>query len=362
MSVRVPRWLRRGATIFGFVLVVEYLVVPQIAGTHQALHLLGNVEPWLVGAGVALEAAALLAYAQLTRAVLPRSPETPGLFTLLRVDLSTLAVAHVLPGGTAPGAALGYRLLTGLGVRGADAGFAAVAQSIGSAVVLNLLLWIGLVISIPLRGVNPLYSTVAAIGAVLIAGFALLVLALTRGERHAAGLLRAIASRLPLVSEDKIEALVQRFAERIRELAKDRALLARAVGWAAANWLLDMASLWVFVTAFGYRVSPDGLLISYGLANVLAAIPITPSGLGVVETVLTSSLVGFGSPRGIAILGVVGWRLVNFWLPIPVGAAAYVSLRTRGGFGEWPPRPWSGLRGVRLPRGSTRARSGDQPT
>jgi hypothetical protein len=28
---------------------------------------------------------------------------------------------------------------------------------------------------------------------------------------------------------------------------------------------------------------------------------------------------------------VIGWRLVNFWLPIPVGAAAFVSLRvTRG--------------------------------
>jgi hypothetical protein len=24
---------------------------------------------------------------------------------------------------------------------------------------------------------------------------------------------------------------------------------------------------------------------------------------------------------------VLGWRLVNFWLPIPVGAAAYLSLR-----------------------------------
>jgi hypothetical protein len=84
--------------------------------------------------------------------------------------------------------------------------------------------------------------------------------------------------------------------------------------------------LWVFVAAFGHRVGFDGLIVAYGLANVLAAVPVTPGGLGVIETVLTSSLVGFGTPRGIAILGVISYRLVNFWLPIPAGAAAYVSL------------------------------------
>ena len=50
-----------------------------------------------------------------------------------------------------------------------------------------------------------------------------------------------------------------------------------------------------------------------------------------VEAVLTSSLVGFGTPRGAEILGVISWRLVNFWLPIPAGAFAYLSLRARTG-------------------------------
>ncbi len=34
-----------------------------------------------------------------------------------------------------------------------------------------------------------------------------------------------------------------------------------------------------------------------------------------------------------ATLGVLGWRLVNFWLPIPAGAAAYVSLKVPRGAG-----------------------------
>ena len=112
-------------------------------------------------------------------------------------------------------------------------------------------------------------------------------------------------------------------------MAADRALMRRAVLWAAANWLLDAASLFVFLAAFGHIENPDGVLVAYGLAYVLAAIPVTPGGLGIVEGVLVPSLVGFGATRAVAIVAVIGYRLVNFWLPIPVGAGAYLSLRTR---------------------------------
>ena len=76
-------------------------------------------------------------------------------------------------------------------------------------------------------------------------------------------------------------------------------------------------------------MSPIDLWVAYGLANVLAAIPITPAGLGVVEGVLIPTIVGFGVPHGQAILAVLAYRLVNFWVPIPIGGAAYASLQWR---------------------------------
>jgi hypothetical protein len=124
-------------------------------------------------------------------------------------------------------------------------------------------------------------------------------------------------------------------AERLAAFIAERQLLARAVGWAAAFWLLDASSLFVFIAAFGKIVSPIDLLVAYGLAFVLAVIPVTPSGLGVIEGVLIPTLAGFGIPRGTAILAVLGYRLVNFWLPIPVGGVAYLTLRFRGeGWGQ----------------------------
>jgi hypothetical protein len=83
----------------------------------------------------------------------------------------------------------------------------------------------------------------------------------------------------------------------------------------------------VILLAFGQTVSPIDLLVAYGLANILAALPITPGGLGVVELTLSGTLAGFGVPASIAYLAVIAWRLVNFWLPIPLGGLAYLSLK-----------------------------------
>ena len=321
----VPKTLRRLVSLLVLAAVVEYLVLPQVAGARKSAHLLADANAGFAVVAVLLEFASLVAYAALTRSLLP----SPGLSLgqCLRIDLATLSVSHVVPGGTAAGASLGYRLFTASGVGGTDVGFAMAAQGMGSAVVLNFLLWLGLLISIPLRGFNPVYGTAAVLGVLLIAFFAVLVVLLTRGQERAADIVKAVARRLPYISEERAERAFRQLGRRVHDLTADRSLLLRAVGWAAANWLLDAASLWLFLAAFGQRVPLDGLLVAYGLANVLAAIPVTPGGLGVVEGVLIPTLAWFHVTRGVAILGVLAWRLVNFWLPIPVGAGSYVSLR-----------------------------------
>lgn len=148
--------------------------------------------------------------------------------------------------------------------------------------VLNLVLWLALLISIPLRGFNPLYGTAALVGVLLFAGFGTLVVLLTKGEARADRVLRSVAARIPFLEADAVSGLVGRLATRLRELSADRPLLIRAIAWAAANWLLDAASLWVFLAAFGHGhfISIDGLLVAYGLANVMAAIPVTPGASG----------------------------------------------------------------------------------
>lgn len=322
----MPVWLRRGLVLVTVVLVVEYGVLPQVAGARQAVVLITGAHPVYLVVGLVLEAASLVAYALLTREVLPVR-NRPTLATLLRIDVTSLGISHVMPGGAAAAAALRLRMLTASGVSSADALLSATVQGAGSAVVLNVMLGAALAASIRTRSANVLYVVAAGLGLALFVAAAVLVLTVTRGQPHLIRVVRAVAARIPGVSPDQMEAQIRTITARLRDFGADRTRLVRAAGWAAANWVLDAASLGVFLAAFGHTAEVLGLFIGYGLANVLAVLPITPGGLGIIEGVLVPTLVAFGSPSSIAILGVISWRLVNFWLPVPVAALTYLSLR-----------------------------------
>jgi uncharacterized protein (TIRG00374 family) len=310
--------------------LVGWVALPQVTGAGAAWGQLSGLEmPWL-WAAVALEAASLAAYAALTRALIPRAGR-PGYARLLGIDLATLAASHVVPAGSAVGLGLGYRLLTAAGVRGPTAVSAKAVQAVGSAVVLNVLLWVALVVSVAQHGTGSGYGIVAALGVVLMAGVAVLLgLLLRAGDRAGDAMARALG-RLPRVSEPAVRGGVAAVVDHLRQLTADRRLLTAATAWAAVNWLLDAAALWACVRASGTALGVDGTFVAYGIAAVVAAMPITPGGLGVVEASLIPSLIAAGAPQGAAVLGVLAWRALTFLLPIPVGGMSFAMLERRPG-------------------------------
>jgi uncharacterized protein (TIRG00374 family) len=326
----LPRNVKITLMILFLFFVGEYILLPELASARKEFHQLSHLNfLWLI-LGALLEIGALVAYAELTRTVL--SPGAPTRFRIFRINMWALAISHTLPGGTVPGSAASYRLLTEPGaaggtVSGGTAAFGLAVQGIGSAVVLNIIFWLALLISVPLQGYNPLYGFAAILGVLLLAIFGGLVYLLTRGEKHAASIVKRIADRLPFVRAETVTSLVQKVADRMKILLSSPVLLRRAGIWAAANWLLDAMSLWVFLLAFGAHIDPVDVLVAYGLANILAVIPLTPSGLGVIELTIVAVLTRFSVPGGVAAAGVLSWRLVNFWLPIPFGGISYLSLR-----------------------------------
>ncbi len=299
----MPRNVKITLIILVLFFVLEYILLPELASARKQFHHLRELNFWWLLLGLLLEFGALFAYTELTRTVL--SPGAPSRFRVFRINMSALAVSHTLPGGTVPGTATSYRLLTDANVPGSTAAFGLAAQGMGSAVVLNLIFWFALLISIPLKGYNPAYGFAAILGVLFLGIFAGLVFLLTRGERQASLFVQKVADRLPFVRAETVTSLVQKVADRVKILSTSPELLTRAGIWAAANWLLDAASLWVFLFAFGAHVSPIDVLVAYGLANILAVIPITPSGLGVIELTIIAVLKGFGVPGDVAAAGVL---------------------------------------------------------
>jgi uncharacterized protein (TIRG00374 family) len=323
-----------------FVLVIYIFVLPLVPSFRDAAHELTRVDPVFLVVGLALQIASWFTYSLLTRSALGDGRHHVSRLRMFRIQMSTKALSNIVPGGSAASSALGYRLMTLSGATGPDAGFALATAGLASAVVLNLIFWTALLVSIPFRGVNPLYVTAALAGLGIMIVVAAIVVGLQHGQGRAEKFLRWLGRKLHFDGDTATNALRQ-IGERLEELIADRSLLKRVALWASLNWLLDAASLWVFVWAFGGALDIDALLVAFGLANIFAVIPITPGGLGIVEGVYIPTLIGFGLTRQEATLGVASYRLAQFWFPILLGGILYASLRVG---------PWSISRRHRLDR------------
>ena len=87
-------------------------MVTIVPGVREAASKLRSVDPALLGLGLVLEVAALFAYTLLTRAALGDEAKKISRMRLFRIQMSTKALSSIVPGGSAAGSAMGYRLMT----------------------------------------------------------------------------------------------------------------------------------------------------------------------------------------------------------------------------------------------------------
>jgi hypothetical protein len=141
--------------------------------------------------------------------------------------------------------------------------------------------------------------------------------------RRAAKLARHVRSS---IDPEQVAQDSARLVSRARSALTGRAFL-ESYGFASADLLFDLLSLDLMFLAFRYQPGFGPLAVAYAAANIASAIPITPGGLGVIEVTLVAITVGFGAPRATAVIAVLGYRVVNYWLPLLPGALAYLRLR-----------------------------------
>jgi uncharacterized protein (TIRG00374 family) len=163
---------------------------------------------------------------------------------------------------------------------------------------------------------------------VIFAGGAAL-LTTDRPLRWAAGVFQSVRNRLRR-KRPPMEGLPDRIL-RERDLLR-RTLGSRwwiAVGTAAGFVIFDYLALLAALAAVGAYPNPALVLLAYVASRVLALIPLTPGGVGFVEAGLVGMLVLAGVDHSDALLASLTYRLVSYWLPMPVGAVAYGVFRWR---------------------------------
>ena len=322
------RRVGNGVMVVGLAVGV-YVLLPRLGGLSRDAAELRHARPGFVVAAVAAQAVSLACYALLYRRVLASLGARVPFWLTARVTLASFLVSHVTPFGSAAGTALNVSTLETEGVAVSTTGEAIALTSLVSTVALIVLFGTGLVATAG-RHLSHTYLVIA--GAALALVVSVLVLALVvgahpdiaaRAGRRVAGLARRVRAS---VDPDKVAQTSKRLALLARSALTGRAFLA-SFGFAWADLLFDLLSLDLMFVAVRYQPGFGPLAVAYSAANFASALPITPGGLGVAEVTLVAITAGFGAPRPTAVLAVLGYRLVNYWLPLLPGAVAYLRLR-----------------------------------
>jgi uncharacterized protein (TIRG00374 family) len=310
--------------------ITLYLVFPAVVKVVGAWPKLATLAPaWLVLAAAA-EVASFACNFDLQRIVL----RTRGWFSVVAAGLVGNAVTNLFPGGDAAGAAVQFRMLSQAGLHADDA-----AGGLAAASLLNVAGLFAL----------PVFALPAVLGGTRVSP-SLLHAALL----GLAGFLLLAVGGTVLMTTNRPLAAVGRWAQWLwnhlpfrhhmvtgldRQLLNERDGIRTALGrqWRQAVLLVagklgfDYLCLLAVLHATGDDANPALVLLAYAAAQIVALIPLTPGGLGIVEASLTGMLVLAGVKPAQAVLATLAYRLAAYWIPLLAGVAIYPFYRRRYG-------------------------------
>jgi uncharacterized membrane protein YbhN (UPF0104 family) len=311
------------AAIAGFI----YFVVPQLSALGPTLHRLRAGDPKWLGFGVVLEALSLAGYVALFRTVFSCHGVRIGWKASYQITMAGVVATKLFAAAGAGGVALTVWALRASGLSARRVARRVLALEFflygvyaGTLVVVGIGLRSGL-----FPGRAPWTLTIAP---AVLGGTVIVVLLSMRalpndferrmkplaGARRGQRLLARLASA-PWAVHDALGIAFSLIRERKPWL----------IG-AIAYWGFDIATLWACFHAFGSPPPVAVIVMAYFVGALANALPL-PGGLGGVEAGMIGVFLAFGTHTSLAILAVLSYRLISFWLPTVPGAAAYLQLR-----------------------------------
>jgi uncharacterized membrane protein YbhN (UPF0104 family) len=318
-----------GALFITAALVGLYFLVPKLTGLNQTWGRLKRGDPLWLAVGAGFELLSIAGYAVLFRTVFARGVSRLSWRATIEIPLAGIAAIRLLAAAGAGGVAVTVWALRRAGMA---------PRVIACRIAANYSIQYSLYLL-----------------AIVVSGLGLWTGAFSGGGPTALTLLPAILSAvalalgaamglLPDESERRLERLSRRTG-RIGRLATRFATLPATMGsgvrtalglirdrhWgllgAVAYWGFDIACLGASFKAFGTAVPVAVLVMGYFLGTLGSLLPL-PGGIGGVEGGMIGAFAAFGEPAGRAVIAVLAYRAISFWLPTLPGIGGYVTLRS----------------------------------
>ncbi|HEX6458744.1 MAG TPA: lysylphosphatidylglycerol synthase transmembrane domain-containing protein [Thermoleophilaceae bacterium] len=326
MSVRRKLIWTIGAGAAAF--VVARFLVPKVGALgHTWTRVSSGDKTWLLVA-VGFEVLSFVGYVVLFRAVFVRSQARINWRESYQITMAGLAATRLLAAGGAGGVALTAWALKRSGMDGRT-----VTRRMTSFLVILYGIYMAALLVDGLGLATGLFG-VHASAAVTIAPAAF------GGIVIAAALLMA---RLRPVSVAPVDGAAHGFRSRARHITLSIAAGVRgALGLVRSRepgllggfawWGFDIAVLWAAFHAFGAAPPVAAIVMGYFVGTLANTLPL-PGGVGGVDGGMIGAFLAFGVDPATAVLAVLSYRAIAFWLPTLPGLVAYFQLRHT--MGEW---------------------------
>jgi uncharacterized protein (TIRG00374 family) len=313
-----------GAVLFLAVLALVSYSWPTIA---EAFRLMRGASPgWLALAALAIVAGFVCAgqiYGRVLAILGYRAPQP----WLIAAALVSILISQAIPAGTVGS----YTFLTAsLRRRGVP------ATSVALLASLELCTWMGGMLVMFSFGIlykllafgEGLTATIAfpAMAALTVVGgfsFAVTRPAVTL-HRWGWQLVRPVGRLLRRSwSEAHIRTIVEEIDQNRRLVAERPAQMLGLLVLQVLVFLLHSSALLLLLYAMGATARPFVVVSAYGLALIVSTFTALPGGGGTVEAALALALTAEGVPPEAALGATILFRLLSFWLLLPLGAVFY---------------------------------------
>ncbi len=304
-------------------LAVFYIVVPQLPGVQSTFEGLHDGNAWWIGVALALEIASMASYVAIFHAVHvpPGSPITRS--DSYKITMASLAATRLFAAGGAGGVALTAWSLRRSGMSRRD---------VATRMIAFLVLLYGVYVA-----------------AMIICGVGIYIGLFAGPHRFAITIVPAIFGAVVMSLFTGVALLPERLEQRLRDAARRRLMRRVAAGpasvvagvryarhklrhpdWAVmgciAWWALNVGVLYASFRAFG-DAPPVAVVAQAYFVGMLANLLPVPGGIGVVDGGMTAAAVALGVGFHVALIAVLTYRLLAFWLPTIPGGVAYFQLR-----------------------------------
>jgi uncharacterized protein (TIRG00374 family) len=343
--LRVRLTGRRMLAFAAFVLAALaflYFVLPQLGGVKHTWDRLNEGNLWWIAVAVAVEVVSIASYIAIFQGVhVP--PGSPIRWRhSYQITMAGLAATRLFAAGGAGGVAVTAWSLRRSGMEAREVAERMIAFLVllyGVYMVALVVCGVGLYTGV-FPGPNPFAITmipaiIGAVGLAVILAIAFVPQDLEErlermGARHRSRISQKLLGLLGRLAKGPASASGGvRFA--MSKLRHPEWALFGVVTW----WAFNIAVLYATFRAFG-EAPPTAVLVQAYFVGMLANLLPLPGGIGGVDGGMIGAFVAFGVSGSLALVAVLTYRLLAFWLPSIPGVIAYFQLRRTVGRWEAP--------------------------